>query len=170
MDELILINTEDCAIAPCEKLTAHKSPLLHRAFSVFLHRDGQMLLQRRNRNKYHSGGLWTNACCSHPCMGESMEEAVSRRLKEELGLCVPVEELFSFIYFAKFSDNLYEYEYDHVFLGQCKEIPTFNPQEIEEMCWVEFGQLRQDLVQLPKEFSVWFLSAAPKVLDILEGR
>ena len=170
MDELVLVNTQDCNIGHCDKLTAHKSPLLHRAFSIFLHWDRHMLLQRRNREKYHSGGLLTNACCSHPRMGESTEKAVSRRLKEELDLCVPVEELFSFVYFAKFSNRLYEYEYDHVFLGQCRETPNFDPVEIEEMCWVEFGRLREDLVQRPKEFSIWFLSAAPKVLDILESQ
>lgn len=170
MDELVLVDTRDRELGPCGKLAAHRAPLLHRAFSIFLCSQDQMLLQRRNRAKYHSGGLWANACCSHPRMGESLETAARRRMEEELGMSVPVEELFSFLYFAKFSDCLYEYEYDHVFLGRCTQIPPFNPQEIEEMRWVGFDTLRSELVRRPEEFSVWFLSAAPRVLDLLEGR
>lgn len=169
MEEIILINTRDEPIGTCEKLAAHVQPTLHRAFSVFLHSNGQMLLQKRNREKYHSGGLWTNACCSHPRAGETLEEAVPRRMQEELGIQVPLTELFSFVYFARFSDRLFEYEYDHVFLGEYAGLPDFDPDEAEELRWVSFPQLRQELVEHPEQFTVWFLSAAPKVLDYLEG-
>lgn len=170
MENIILVDTADRPIGICEKLEAHARPILHRAFSIFLHSDGQMLLQKRNRNKYHSGGLWTNACCSHPRVGESLETAASRRLQEELGIQAPLAELFSFLYFAQFSDHLFEYEYDHVLLGEYSGTPDFNPDESEEMRWVRFPQLRRELVETPESFSVWFLSAAPRVLDHLEAQ
>lgn len=170
MEEIILVNTRDEPIGTCEKLAAHVRPTLHRAFSVFLHSNGQMLLQKRNREKYHSGGLWTNACCSHPRAGETLAEAVPRRMREELGIQVPLAELFSFVYFARFSDRLFEYEYDHVFLGEYAGMPRFDPAEAEEMRWVDFSQLRQELAEHPEQFTVWFLSAAPRVLDYLEKR
>ena len=169
MQEIILVNTKDEPIGTCEKLEAHVRPTLHRAFSVFLHSNGQMLLQKRNREKYHSGGLWTNACCSHPRANETLTEAVPRRMQEELGIQVPLDELFSFVYFAQFPDGLFEYEYDHVFLGEYEGIPPFDPDEAEEMRWVSFAQLRQELLEHPERFTVWFLSAAPRVLNILES-
>ena len=101
MENIILVDTADRPVGICEKLEAHAKPMLHRACSIFLYSDGQMLLQRRNRNKYHSGGLWANACCSHPRAGETLEEAASRRLREELGIQAPLTELFSFLYFAQ---------------------------------------------------------------------
>ena len=170
MENIILVDTADRPVGICEKLEAHAKPMLHRAFSIFLYSDGQMLLQGRNRNKYHSGGLWANACCSHPRAGETLEEAASRRLREELGIQAPLTELFSFLYFAQFSKHLFEYEYDHVFLGKYSGTPDFNPDEAEEMRWVQFSQLRRELVEHPEAFSVWFLSAAPRVLDCIEAQ
>ena len=102
-----------------EKMEAHKKGLLHRAFSVFIFNGkGEMLLQQRALNKYHSGGLWTNACCSHPMPGEKTEDAADRRLKEELGFETPLEKIFDFVYKAEFDNGLTEYEFDHVFAGE----------------------------------------------------
>lgn len=168
MEELILVDTKDQEIGSCEKLAAHVRPTLHRAFSVFLYSDGQMLLQRRSQSKYHSGGLWTNACCSHPRIGETLEESTTRRMAEELGVSVPLTELFSFVYCAHFADNLWEHEYDHVFLGEYRGMPEFNPEEAEQMRWISFSDLRRELVEQPEMYTVWFHIAAPRVLDLLE--
>ena len=99
MDELILVDLSDHEIGTMDKAEAHRIGRLHRAFSVFIVHGGKMLLQRRNSKKYHSGGLWANACCSHPRKGESLEAAAARRLSEELGISCAVTELFSFVYF-----------------------------------------------------------------------
>lgn len=126
-DQLILVDLDDVPIGSAGKAEVHRRGLLHRAFSVFLTDGERMLLQRRSRGKYHSGGLWANACCSHPRAGESLEQAVPRRLKEELGISCPVEELFSFHYFSQYGPQLFEYELDHVFLGRwvrVRSVPT----------------------------------------------
>jgi isopentenyl-diphosphate delta-isomerase len=169
MEELILVDTRDQAIGSCEKIRTHKKGLLHRAFSVFLYSGDQMLLQKRSREKYHSGGLWTNACCSHPRTAETVAEAVSRRLQEELHISAPVFEAFSFIYYTQFPNQLIEYEYDHVLLGEYGEMPEFNPEEAEEMRWVRFDALREALLKHPEQFTIWFLIAAPRVLNLLES-
>ena len=170
MEEIILVDTRDRIVGSCEKLAAHRRPTLHRAFSVFLYADGQMLLQRRNRNKYHSGGLWTNACCSHPRKGETLEASTARRMVEELGVSVPLTEVFSFVYCARFADDLWEHECDHVFVGEYRGMPQFDPEEAEEMRWISFADLRRELVERAAEYTPWFHIAAPRVLDLLEKR
>src|SRR4249919_2599143 len=113
--EVILVNEQNEAIGTMEKMEAHRKALLHRAFSVFIFNSkGEMLLQQRALNKYHSGGLWTNACCSHPRPGELIEDAATRRLKEELGFETPLKKIFQFTYQASFDNGLTEHEFDHV--------------------------------------------------------
>lgn len=85
-DHIILVDLLDREIGYEEKMKAHVRPLLHRAFSIFLYHDGKFLLQRRAFSKYHSGGLWANTCCSHPRRGETLAQAVDRRLREETGV------------------------------------------------------------------------------------
>src|SRR5262245_255370 len=110
MQTVILVNEKDEATGIAEKMEAHQKGLLHRAFSIFVFNSkGEMLLQQRAAGKYHSGGLWTNACCSHPRPGEKTEEAAERRLKEELGFQTPLTEIFDFIYQAEFVNGLAEY-------------------------------------------------------------
>ena len=129
-----------------------------------------MLIQKRHRDKYHSGGLWANACCSHPRFGETLDQAVPRRLLEELGVTCPVRELFSFVYFSQYADDLFEYEYDHVFLGSYSGDCDFDRSEIEELRWITFDELEQRMLEHPQEFSSWFMIAAPKVLQILRDK
>ncbi len=168
-DHLILVDLEDREIGYGEKMEVHEKGLLHRAFSVFLVSRGRVLLQKRNPEKYHSGGLWANACCSHPRKGETLAEAVPRRLKEELGICTEVEEAFSFIYRTEFSNKLCEYELDHVFLGEYEGEVFEDPEEISETSWMEIGELKEKLVTQPETFASWFIIAAPKVIAILES-
>lgn len=117
-NNLILVNIFDQQIGSSDKETIHKNGILHRAFSVFVCSNGKMLIQQRNSQKYHSGGLWTNACCSHPRQGETLLESVSKRLVEELGVAFPVTEMFTFVYRSEFNNGIVEYEYDHVFLAE----------------------------------------------------
>lgn len=163
-EQLVLVDVFDNQIGSGEKLFVHQKGLLHRAFSVFLFNGSKMLIQQRALNKYHSGGLWANACCSHPRVDEELFEAVSRRLVEEIGVTCGVEELFSFVYRSVFADGLIEYELDHVFVGEYAGKFSVNPQEVEQLCFVETIALAERLTSHPEEFAPWFLIAAPSVI------
>lgn len=167
-DELILVDIFDRPIGSGEKMWTHEHGRLHRAFSVFIIHNGRMLLQRRNPEKYHSGGLWANACCSHPRVGEELTDAVRRRLIEELGVEAHSEELFSFVYRCAFGNGLVEYECDHVFLADYSGALNVDPAEISEVRWIELGRLKNELTEHPEKYASWFLIAAPRVLGYLE--
>lgn len=169
-EELIHVDLEDNEIGYGEKLETHRAPILHRAFSVFLYDGERMLLQVRHPLKYHSGGLYANACCSHPRRGETLTRAVARRLEQELGIQAETEDLFSFVYCTAFQNGLYEYEYDHVFLGEYGGEIRLDREEIERIEWIEFARLKRELVEKPERFASWFLIAAPRVLKILGAR
>ena len=170
-EKIILVDTNDNAIGEVEKLEAHKKPLLHRAFSVFIYKDGKLLIQKRNKNKYHSGGLWANSVCSHPRANETFDKSVQNRVKFELGLDkVDYTEIFKFTYLTKFSDELFEYEFDHVLL--CKDFEgKFNPnkEEIEKVKWVSLSFLEKDLIDNPQNYASWFVICAPKVIEYIKG-
>ena len=168
-DKLILVNLYDEEVGSGSKLEVHQKSLLHRAFSVYVVNDGKMLLQKRNPNKYHSGDLWANACCSHPRRGEELECAVHRRMVEELGFDCEVKELFDFIYRTDFGTGIYEYEYDHVFLAEYSGKIEVNYEEATEIKWVDLKELKDDLVSNPERYSSWFLISAHKVIKHVEG-
>lgn len=166
-DQLILVDIFDRQIGTGQKLAVHQKGRLHRAFSVFVYRGNEMLLQKRSSGKYHSGGLWTNACCSHPRQGEELTEAVKRRLQEELGIGLPVEELYSFVYRTQFENGLTEFEYDHVFLGEYEGDIQLNEEEASEIRWIDMDELAEELWKHPEQYTAWFLIAAPRVLRAL---
>ena len=164
-DRLILVDLLDTPVGEADKLEAHRKSLLHRAFSVFLYRGDEMLIQKRAAGKYHSAGLWANTCCSHPRVGEGLEDAVSRRLWEETRIRYEMENLHhltSFVYRENFGE-LAEYELDHVFVGQYDGPCTPAPEEIEEMKWVKLDTLAEELRCDPQRFSAWFITAFPMV-------
>lgn len=163
-DRLTLVDVYDHTIGEASKAEVHKKGLLHRAFSVFIIHDGKMLIQKRNSDKYHSGGLWTNACCSHPRIDEDLEEAVKRRMYEELGFASDFHECFSFVYRHVFENGIIEYEYDHVFVSDYFGEISPNPEEIEEYKWISCSELADQLLDDPDKFTVWFQIAAPEVL------
>lgn len=169
-DKLIWVDLFDNQIGSGDKLETHVKNQLHRAFSVFIVHEGKMLIQKRALSKYHSGGLWANACCSHPRHGESLEDAVQKRMEEELGIvkgsCKP-EELFSFNYFSQY-DGLSEYEIDHVFLTDYHGGVNPDPDEIMELRWVSLEELQREMEQAPQTFSTWFLIAAPRVIEYVK--
>jgi isopentenyl-diphosphate delta-isomerase len=161
---VILVNEQDECTGEMEKLAAHEQGLLHRAFSVFIFNSrGEMLLQQRSPEKYHSGGLWTNACCSHPRPGESTLAAATRRLQEEMGFTTAVSSIFDFIYLAKFENGLTEYEYDHVFAGEYEGPVQVNAAEVAAFAYYGMEDLRQLLQAAPQQFTAWFRIAFPKI-------
>ena len=167
MSKIIAVDLYDNPIGEYTKEEGHIRPILHRAFSVFLYHDDQMLIQQRAMGKYHSAGLWTNSCCSHPQPGENLYFAVERRLREELYLKCSCKEVFSFVYYHKFSENLFEYEYDRVFVGKYDGEVKFNTDEIAQVKWVQINELAADIIAFPEKYSIWFLTSAPKVIEII---
>ena len=154
---VILVNEKDVPTGEMEKLEAHQKGLLHRAFSSFIFDSrNRLLLQRRALIKYHSSGLWTNTCCSHPRPGEDTLSAARRRLKEEMGIDVNLVKKFEFIYKAGLDNNLTEYEYDHVFVGYCDEAPRPDPDEVSEFKWMELDQVKEEIRLFPGQFTEWF--------------
>lgn len=153
---LILVDEEDREWGKLEKIKVHQLGLLHRAFSVFIFNSkGELLMQQRAEEKYHSGSLWSNTCCSHPHYGEDLKDAVDRRLREELDLMVKTEFLFSFIYKIKFDNGLTEHEFDHVFFGISDEKPKPDPKEIKNTRYMKLEELDQDLTVNPGHYTEW---------------
>lgn len=163
-EQVVLVNERDEVLGSMEKLEAHRTGSLHRAFSVFLFdEDGRLLLQKRAMNKYHSAGLWTNTCCSHPRPGEELLAAASRRLKEEMGIDVPLVRRFAFTYKADVGGGLMEHEYDHVFFGSWSGTALPNLDEVSECKFIEPELLEADLERNPQHYTVWLRDCWPLV-------
>src|SRR3954467_7388994 len=164
MEQVILVSENDQAIGTMEKMEAHRKGVLHRAFSVFIFdRQGKMLLQQRALHKYHSGGLWTNACCSHPRPGEETALAASRRLKEELGFETSLQPMFQFTYKAEFENGLTEYEFDHVFFGMYEGAVVQNEEEVMNFQYETVERIAEQIRLQPGNFTAWFRIAFPGV-------
>lgn len=167
MEEMLIwVDENDREIGYGNKMETHRLGQLHRAFSLFVfsREDKKMLLHQRADGKYHSGGLWTNACCSHPRRGEEIREAVVRRAREELGLVIPFEgeepeEVGSFRYYQSFAACA-EHEVDHVFLlmigSSASAVLRPDPEEIKELCWIGLPELEEWMRDRPGDFTAWF--------------
>lgn len=170
---IILVNPDDEEIGIIEKIRGHKYGMLHRAFSVVIFRMKnkkiETLLQQRNRNKYHGGGLWTNTCCSHPYPGEEIQLAAQQRLKEEMGIEVKLQPAGKFHYIAQLDRGMTENEIDHVFYGiyDADTIP-FNREEVEDYEWMDVSTLHLELNQHPAMYSPWFKQALELALIAYE--
>jgi len=161
---VILVNEKDEEIGVMEKMEAHRKALLHRAFSVFIFNGrGEMLLQRRALKKYHSGGLWTNACCSHPRPGEPIDHAAARRLREELGFVTTLTHAFEFVYRASFENGLTEYEFDHVFIGNYDGLLHPDKDEVGDYCYKNMDEIKWSLSSHPHKYTEWFKIAFSKL-------
>lgn len=169
IQEVILVDTKDNPIGTMEKMEAHRQGKLHRAFSIFIFDSkGSMLLQQRALNKYHSGGLWTNACCSHPMPGESTHDAALRRLNEELGFTTNLSLLFQFIYEAKFDNGLIEHEFDHVYFGIYEDAIRVNKDEVMNYEYRPMKEIKAEIHGHPEKFTAWFRIAFPKLENWLK--
>jgi isopentenyl-diphosphate delta-isomerase len=157
LEEVILVDEQDNALGLMEKMEAHRQAKLHRAFSVFAMNDNnEILLQRRALHKYHSGGLWTNTCCSHPRDGETVEAAAKRRLMEEMGFTCEVKRIFSFIYRAELDNDLTEHELDHVLIARWNVDPNVNPEEVDSFDWKSVDWVATDMKNHPEKYTEWF--------------
>lgn len=168
-EEVVLVDTFDNPIGTCEKQAAHVHGQLHRALSVFVFRsDGAWLLQQRNRAKYHSGGLWTNTCCSHPHPGEEVADGAIRRLREEMGMTCSLKRVFTFVYRKDFENGLCEHEFDHVFVGESDAAPQPDPAEVSAYRWVQPADLQREMAKHPERFTYWFRASFGKVQTLRE--
>jgi len=169
---VILVNENDVETGIMEKMQAHKEGKLHRAFSVFiLNEKNEMLLQKRAAHKYHSAGLWSNACCSHPRPKEETVLAAVRRLDEEIGLrdC-KLEHAFSFLYKTSLENGLSEHEFDHVFIGRSNQAPQLNFDEASEIKYIALDALELDMIENSDQYSYWFKKAMPDLLNYLNSQ
>ena len=156
-EKVILVDENDTQVGLMPKLEAHQKGLLHRAFSVFIFNSNhQLLLQKRAVSKYHSGGLWTNTCCSHPREGEETINAANRRLIEEMGIKTNLRKVFHFIYKAELDNELTENEFDHVFYGLYNEDPIINIEEVDDFKWIDMETLNNDIAINGQNYTVWF--------------
>src|SRR5690554_3563304 len=155
--DVVLVDKNDQVLGTMEKLKAHEEGRLHRAFSVLIFNDkNEMLIHQRAHDKYHCGGMWTNACCSHPRLNETPKEAAVRRLKEEMGFTTQLTYLGQFIYKAEFKNGLIENELDHVFVGWYNGIPVPNPEEVEDYRYIRIEDLKEEIKNKPQKHTVWF--------------
>jgi isopentenyl-diphosphate Delta-isomerase len=155
-EEIILVDENDSETGAGEKMRVHEEGLLHRAFSVMIFNSyGEVLLQKRAKAKYHSGGLWTNACCSHPRVGKDIIDEAKKRLKEEMGIEAELEEKFSFMYRAELENGLTENELDHVLDGRFDGEPQLNSEEAEDWRWVDIMTLKEDIKKHPESYTPW---------------
>jgi len=168
-EQVILVDENDRAYGVAEKMLAHREAKLHRAFSIFVtNSQGELLLQKRSKSKYHSGGLWTNTCCSHPRPGEETLAAANRRLQEEMGFECQLREIFSFVYQIELDRDLFEHEFDHVLIGQYDGEPVLNPLEAEDWQWMSIQNLSQDIQSNPDLYTFWLRECFDRFKAALE--
>ena len=165
---VVLVDELDNKVGLMEKMEAHINPILHRAFSIFIFNSkNEMLLQQRALSKYHTPGLWTNTCCSHPRDGESLHDATKRRLQEEMGMQCELKEAFSFVYKADVMQGLVEHEFDHVFIGTSDDLPIINKDEVESFRYDTVENIKADIERNPQNYTAWFKIAFDKLLETL---
>ena len=155
--EVVLVDENDNVLGSMEKMQAHLEGRLHRAFSVIVFNDNdEMLIHKRANDKYHCGGLWTNACCSHPRLNESPKAGATRRMQEEMGFTTQLDYIGQFIYRTEFKNGLIENELDHIFVGRFNGQPIPNPYEVEDFKYVGLDKLKVDIENSPENYTVWF--------------
>lgn len=157
MSKILLVNNKDEELGFEEKIKVHKLGLLHRSFSIFIFNSrGELLLQKRAAGKYHSGGLWSNTCCSHQKTLGSLIRMVRRRLKEEMGLDCKIKEIFSFSYKVEVGSALIENEFDHVFVGISDKMPKPNKREVSKYKYLSLQEIKKDIIMRPEKYTEWF--------------
>ncbi len=156
-NKVILVDYFDNELGEEDKIIAHVNGNLHRAFSVFVvNNQDELLLQQRALHKYHSPGLWSNTCCSHPALGMSLITEAKNRLSEEMGFTCHLQKLFDFVYKTEFSNGLTEHEFDHVFLGFYESDPQPNEDEVNDWSWRNIHDLKEEITGMPELYTFWF--------------
>ncbi|WP_372650929.1 isopentenyl-diphosphate Delta-isomerase [Draconibacterium sp.] len=169
IEKVILVDENDKVLGEMEKMEAHVKGLLHRAISVFIvNSKGEWLIHQRAFNKYHSNGLWTNTCCSHPYPAETSVDAANRRLMQEMGMKAPLQEIFAFIYKEELDNQLTEHELDRVFIGFSDEKPEPNADEVSNWKYINFEELKTDVKNNPENYTVWFKKIYERVEEHLK--
>lgn len=164
-NKVILVDEQDHVVGEMDKMEAHEKGILHRAFSIFIFNSkGQMLIHQRANEKYHGGGLWTNACCSHPQLDEDIKESAEQRLQFEMGLQCDLKRVFAFIYHTPVENELIEHEYDHVLVGYTDQQPKPNTNEVQAFKWIDKVELLQKINDQPDIFTYWFRMALPQLI------
>ena len=165
-DFVVLVDQNDLQIGTMPKLEAHEKGLLHRAFSIFIFNSkGEILMQQRALDKYHSAGLWSNTCCSHPAPNESNDAAATRRLKEEMGMICEMNSVFSFTYKAEFGNGLIEHEFDYVFFGESDTPPLINKEEANDYKYMTMSDLVIDIQNNSIYYTEWLKDCLDKVIE-----
>ncbi len=165
---VILVDEQDHELGLMEKMQAHHEGKLHRALSVFVFNSKkEMLLQKRANSKYHSPGLWTNTCCSHPRKNETVESAANRRLQEEMGMGCELNYRFNFIYKAQLENNLIEHELDYVYTGYSDALPVPNPEEVSAYRYASIEEIEKDIKLNQQNYTVWFTLIFERVKNTL---
>jgi isopentenyl-diphosphate delta-isomerase len=169
-NHVVLVDETDREVGSMEKMQAHREGRLHRAFSIFIfNQQGEMLIQRRSPAKYHTGMLWSNACCSHPIPGETIEAALLRKLQQEMGFTCSLKSAFSFTYRAELDNGLTEHEIDHVYTGYFSGVPQPNPEEVCDWKFIEYGVLRDEVKKNPERYTPWFRMLLDPLSDHIQG-
>lgn len=169
IEHVVLVDEDDKETGTMEKMEAHEKGALHRAFSIFIFNSkGELLLQQRALNKYHSPGLWTNTCCSHPRPGEAVEDAAHRRLAEEMGMECGLDYHFHFLYKTRFDNGLIEHELDHVFFGTSDTLPVLNSEEVAGYRYIGMKLLEKELNESPENYSPWLRICFVKVKQLVD--
>lgn len=168
-ESVVLVNENNQEVGVMDKQEAHVKGLLHRAFSIFIfNNEGQLLLQQRALHKYHSGGLWTNTCCSHPKPGELTLDAAHRRLQEEMGFDCELTEKFSFVYKAEFENGLTEHELDFIYTGTYNANPLLNFAEANCYKWMSLEEVKTDMHVNPNKYTAWFKIIFDRYLNMVK--
>ena len=155
-EPLILVDERNRAVGSAGKTAVHQQGLLHRAFSIFMVDErGRILLQRRNPEKYHSGGLWANSCCGHPRPGERTLAAARRRLDEELGVADPLRFAFFARYRTDLDNGMQENEFVYVYFGALRCPPRPNPAEISQIELLTAAEINRRIKREPNSFTFW---------------
>jgi isopentenyl-diphosphate delta-isomerase len=167
---VILVDKDDQEQGVMEKMMAHEKGALHRAFSIFIfNSENELLIHQRALEKYHSGGLWTNTCCSHQRPDESTERAANRRLQEEMGMTCKMNPVFSFIYKAQLDNSLTEHEFDHVLLGKSDDLPNVNPDEVADFKYMSLETISADILLRPNAYTEWFKICLMQNMDKIKS-
>ena len=163
VSQLIAVDYMGKEIGECTKEEAHRSvaPILHKAFSIFLYNGNKLLIQKRSLKKKHSGGLWANTCCSHPLVGQGIEDTMIERLDMEMGITYEKNKLNRAGQFVYFLDcgGCAEYEYDEIYVGEYKGNVLVNREEVHEWKWIDMNELEEDMRENPHMYAGWFITA-----------